>query len=138
MRRPDHNPNADKLLTRTRSFGVRMLRLVDALPAGISGQVIGNPLARSATSAGAHDRACCRARSRDEFVAKRSIVIEEADESAYWLQMIVDADELTAIFSRSRATARRDKDARKNNNRTDPHPNQAIRDSTNQEINHDL
>ena len=76
---------------------------------------------RSATSVGANYRAACRGRSKAEFIAKMGIVEEEADESKYWLEILVEAelvkstavnhllqeaDELTAIVAASRKTAR--------------------------------
>jgi four helix bundle protein len=115
------NGQAIDLQDRTKRFAVRCLKLIDALPRSTSGRVIGNQLARSATSVGANYRAGCRSRSRREFVSKLSITLEEADESQYWLELIVElnllpavrieplldeADQLCAIFSRSRATAR--------------------------------
>jgi len=76
---------------------------------------------RSGTSVGANYRAACRGRSKAEFIAKRGIVVEEADESSYWLELIIEgqllaatlvepllqeANELTAIMAASRKTAR--------------------------------
>ena len=66
------------------------MKLVDSLPAGRTCDVIGRQLLRSATSVGANDRSACRARSPAEFCAKMGIVEEEADESAYWMELIVE------------------------------------------------
>ncbi|MGD0694221.1 MAG: four helix bundle protein [Terriglobia bacterium] len=107
---------------RTKSFALRVIKLVDAMPRTLAGQVTGRQLLRSATSVGANYRAACRAQSRAEFAAKLSIVVEEADESLYWLELLnesglvkprrlVDllreASELLAIAIASRKTAKR-------------------------------
>jgi four helix bundle protein len=111
-----------ELLTRTKSFSLRILKLVDHLPRSTSGRAIGNQLVRSGTSIGANYRAACRSRSRAEFAAKLGIVAEEADETVYWLELVRDgnllpvnkltdllqeADELTAIFTSGRRTSSR-------------------------------
>ena len=77
--------------TRTKAFGLRIIKLVDALPRGMAGQVIGRQLLRSATSMGANYRAACRGQSHAEFAAKLSIVVEEADETVYWLELLQEA-----------------------------------------------
>jgi four helix bundle protein len=79
-----------ELLARTKSFALRVLKLVDHLPRTTSGRAIGNQLVRSATSVGANYRAACRSRSRAELAAKLGIVAEEDDESLYWLELIRD------------------------------------------------
>ena len=109
-----------ELQARTKEFALRALKLVDALPPTPAGRAISNQLVRSATSVGANYRAACRARSRSEFAAKLGTVLEEADESLYWLEMIRDskllppgklclllqeANELTAIVGAGRKTA---------------------------------
>lgn len=109
------------LKTRTKQFGLRVLTLVDALPNTTAGRAIGNQLVRSDTSVGANYRAACRGRSKAEFIAKIGMVAEEADESAFWLELIVEggllkpelvsplreeAEELTAIFTASGRTAK--------------------------------
>lgn len=77
-----------ELLVRTRDFALRVIRLVRALPHDRTADVIGKQLLRSATSVGANYRAASRARSPAEFVAKRGIVEEEADECLYWLDLL--------------------------------------------------
>ncbi len=67
------------------------MKLVDAIPRGLAGQVIGRQLLRSATSVGANYRAACRAQSRAEFAAKLSIVVEEADETLYWIELLEES-----------------------------------------------
>jgi len=114
--------NAEELKARTKAFALRTIRLCQALPKNYIGDVLGKQLLRSATSVGANYRAACRARSQAEFSAKLQIVIEEADESAFWLELIEEsgllpqerlkelhkeADELTAIFVSSRKTVTR-------------------------------
>jgi four helix bundle protein len=113
--------NADELRSRTKRFAVRIVRLFRALPKAADAQVLGKQLLRSGTSVAANYRAACRGRSRPEFVAKLGIVAEEADESVFWLEMLVDcevvqeklvsellkeAHELSAIFTASQHTAR--------------------------------
>jgi four helix bundle protein len=109
-----------ELKERTKQFALRILKLVDALPKTTKGRIIAGQIGRSGTSVGANYRAACRARSRAEFIAKIGVVEEEADETAFWLEMIaeggllpeakvaalhVEAVELTAIMSSSRITA---------------------------------
>jgi four helix bundle protein len=82
----------EDLKARTRTFALRVLRLVESLPRGRTADVIGKQLIRSATSAGSNYRAACRARSPAEFVAKMGIVEEEADESLYWMELLVQSE----------------------------------------------
>ena len=111
---------ADQLKERTKQFAVRVVRAVEALPRKSSASIIGRQVLRSATSVAANYRAACRSRSRDEFVAKLGIVIEEGDETIFWLEMLVDtglvpfkrmaglldeANQLVAIFTASKRTA---------------------------------
>ena len=108
------------LKKRTKQFALRVMKLVGALPENSVGRPIGNQLIRSGTAIGANYRAACRGRSKAEFVAKLGIVVEEADESGYWLELIVEGDllakrlvepllkeanELTAIMVASRKSA---------------------------------
>ncbi len=80
------------LRVRTKNFALRVIRLVDSLPNKRSCNVIGNQLLRSATSVGANYRSACRGRSNAEFCSKMGIVEEEADESAYWLELLAESD----------------------------------------------
>ena len=108
------------LKARTKKFALRMMKMVDALPRTIQGRAIAKQIIRSATSVAANYRAACRARSRAEFIAKIGIVEEEADESCFWLELIIDsgllnedrirpllseAGELVAIMAASRKSA---------------------------------
>jgi four helix bundle protein len=92
-----------ELQQRTRQFALRILKLVDALPNTAAGRAISNQLVRSAMSVGANYRAACRARSRVEFAAKLGTVLEEADESLYWLEMIRDAKLIPEALAASRS-----------------------------------
>jgi four helix bundle protein len=108
------------LKARTKQFALRVMKLVDAIPRTIQGRAIANQIIRSATSVAANYRAACRARSRAEFIAKIGVVEEEADETAFWLELIIDsgllaaerihvllseAGELVAIMAASRKSA---------------------------------
>ncbi len=110
----------DELKNRTKAFVLRVLNLVDAVPETTKGRIIARQLVRSSTSVGANYRAACRGRSKAEFIAKIGTVIEEADESAFWLEIIMEAgllkealvkplweeaNELVAIMTASRKTA---------------------------------
>ena len=108
-----------ELKQRTKTFARCVLKLIEALPASRSGNIIANQLGRSGTSVGANYRAVCRAHSAADFYSKLGIVEEEADESAFWLGLVVEermlpsqkvqllrneADALTAIMVSSRKT----------------------------------
>jgi four helix bundle protein len=84
--------NAEEFKHRTKTLGLDVIRLVDSLPRRSSAQVIGKQLLRAATSVGANYRAACRGRSAADVIAKLSIVLEEADETAYWLELLVESD----------------------------------------------
>src|SRR6266478_3156469 len=109
-----------ELKARTKDFALRVIRLVDALPTSVKGCVIANQIIRSATFVVANYRAACRALSRVEFIAKIGVVEEEADETAFWLELItesgllkeaklrpllIEAGELVAIMAASRKSA---------------------------------
>ncbi|HEY2979583.1 MAG TPA: four helix bundle protein [Anaerolineales bacterium] len=113
--------NAEELKARTKQFGLRAIRVVEALPASKTANVIGNQLLRSGTSVGANYRSACRARSKPDFISKASIALEEADESQYWMELLIEAgivsaeslngltkeaNELVAILTASVKTAR--------------------------------
>lgn len=83
--------NADELRARTRAFSLRVVKLVQSLPQNMVSDVLGKQVLRSATSVGANYRAACRAQSDAMFISKLSIVVEEADETVYWLELIRDA-----------------------------------------------
>lgn len=81
-----------ELKKRTKQFGLRIMKMVGALPNDSVGRAIGNQLIRSGTSVGANYRAACRGRSKAEFIAKLGVVIEEADESGYWMELIIEGE----------------------------------------------
>jgi four helix bundle protein len=114
--------NAQDLKERTKQFALRVMRLVDALPNTPKGRAIASQLVRSGTSVAANYRAACRGGSKAEFIAKVGIVEEEADETALWLELIIDdkllpekkvapllkeATEVTAIMAASYISASR-------------------------------
>jgi four helix bundle protein len=111
----------EELQERTRRFALRIIKLFRSLPKTDEARILGKQVLRSGTSIGANYCAACRARSRAEFVAKLGIVLEEADETAFWLELMRDsrifpeekleeivheAKELVAIFVASVRTAK--------------------------------
>ena len=112
----------EQLRSRTKQFAIRIIRLFRALPRAEEARIIGRQLLRSGTSVAANYRAAGRARSKSEFIAKMGVVVEEADETVFWLDLLVEADivpetklrdlskeanELLAIFGASQRTAKR-------------------------------
>jgi four helix bundle protein len=112
---------SEELKVRTKQFALRIIRLYRALPKSGEARIVGKQILRSGTSIGANYRAACRARSRAEFVAKLGIVLEEADETAFWLELmqearifpeprlqdlLQEANELISIFVASVRTAK--------------------------------
>ena len=83
---------------RTKQYALRVIKLFQALPHTGEAQVIGKQLLRSGTSVGSNYRASCRARSSKEFYSKLSIVIEEADESMFWLELLSEAGIIKAVL----------------------------------------
>jgi len=86
------NDKENNLEHRTKQFALRVIRLVESLPQKQTAKVIGNQLLRCGTSVGANYRAACRGRSPAEFRAKLGIVEEEADESIYWMELLIEAN----------------------------------------------
>src|SRR5215475_12496076 len=82
---------AEELKLQTKLFALRVTRLVSALPKTIEGQAIANQLVRCGASVAANYRAACRPGSRSEFVAKMGVVLEEADETHLWLELIIES-----------------------------------------------
>jgi four helix bundle protein len=76
---------------RTKQFALRIIKLIGALPRTTEGRAIAAQLVRSGTSVGANYRAACRGRSKAEFISKLGNVEEEADESAYWMELTIEA-----------------------------------------------
>jgi four helix bundle protein len=81
----------ERLQSRTKRFALRIITLYRSLPKTEEARILGKQLLRSGTSVGANYRAACRTRSRAEFVAKLGVVLEEADESAFWLDLMQEA-----------------------------------------------
>ena len=111
--------NKQELKARTKEFSYRCIRLTLAIPKSVLGNHVRGQLIRCSTSVAANYRATLLAQSKASFISKLSIVIEEADESSFWLELIIDfemmeknrvkdllkeANELTAIFIVSRKT----------------------------------
>src|SRR5215468_8164014 len=112
---------AEELRDRTKRFAIRIVHLFCALPKSTEAQVMGRQLLRCGTSVAANYRAVCRARSKQEFIARIGVVAEEADESVLWLELLnesgitkseftvdllKEARELTAILTASQQTAK--------------------------------
>jgi four helix bundle protein len=116
------NSKADELKARTKRFALDVLSFRRTLPSSNEAIDIGRQLSRSATGVAANYRAACRSRSDAEFAARIGVVLEEADESAFWMEVLTEggiskqkptmdlldeANQLTAIFAASSITARR-------------------------------
>ena len=84
----------DAMKQRTKAFALRVIRLVESLPNTRTSNVLGGQLLRSGTSVGANYRAACRAKSTADFIHKLTIVEEEADESIYWLELLVESKQM--------------------------------------------
>jgi len=112
----------ENLKNRTKRFALDVIKFVESLPPGQTGKILGNQLLRAGTSVGANYRAACRSKSTADFISKMGTVEEEADESGYWTELLVDsgivtitdasalieeAGELTAIAVSSINTARK-------------------------------
>ena len=82
---------------RTRKFALRVINLAESLPMTPAANVIRYQLLRSGTSVGANYRAACRAKSRKDFIAKLGTVEEEADESIYWMELLIESNLMPAI-----------------------------------------
>jgi len=113
--------NADMMKKRTKEFAKRIIGLCRNLPRSRGGRLIGDQVFKSGTSVAANYRSACRGRSRAEFIAKLGVVLEEADETLFWLELLVESsiikaarltplmnecNELVAIFVASMKTAR--------------------------------
>ena len=111
----------EELIERTLDFAVRVLRMTECLPRTLAGGIVARQVARCATSVAANYRAALRGKSRPDFVNKITIVLEEADETAFWIEFAAranllpsdrlrplcdEAHQLVRIFNATRATAR--------------------------------
>jgi len=114
--------NQDDLKKRTKQFALDIIRFVESLPKRRTAEILGNQLLRSGTAVGANYRSACRARSVADFISKMGIVEEEADESMFWMELLIasdlvrkedlaglldEADQLAAIAVSSIRTARK-------------------------------
>jgi four helix bundle protein len=88
----------DEFKKRTQAFALRIIRLAESLPDTPTARVIRNQMLRCGTSVGANYRAACRAKSKPDFISKMGTVEEEADETIFWMELLIDAD----IVKRSR------------------------------------
>lgn len=88
--------NRDELRERTKAFALRIIRLVDALPQGTVGWVLGKQILKSGTSIGANYREALRGSSRRHFLSIIEIALREADETLYWLELLADAEIVSA------------------------------------------
>lgn len=122
--------NQEELKHRTKTFALRVIKLTQSLPKESTAQILGRQLLRCTTSVGANYRAACRAKSQPDFIAKMGIVEEEADESIYWMELLIEsnivrqallselmqeANELLSITITSIKTARTHTQNNKNN-----------------------
>ena len=113
---------SDDLRSRTKDLALRVIKLYQSLPEKDEARMIGKQLFRSATSVAANYRASCRGRSTAEFTSKLSIVIEEADETSFWLELLAESKiveeaklkklmndylEITKILSHARKTIKK-------------------------------
>jgi four helix bundle protein len=111
----------EELRARTKEFAIRIVRLFRSLPKNDEARILGKQVLRAETSVAANYRAVCRARSRAEFISKMGVAVEEADETVFWLELLVEtgiaprarmekllleANELLAILAASQRTAR--------------------------------
>ncbi len=83
--------DSDDFKKRTRAFALRIIRLAESLPDTPTATVIRNQMLRCGSSVGANYRAACRAKSKPDFISKMGIVEEEADETVYWMELLIDA-----------------------------------------------
>jgi four helix bundle protein len=111
----------EELKKRTMNFAVRVLKMADALPKSVAGRTVAGQIARSGCSVAANYRSALRGKSRADFINKITIVLEEADETAFWIELteraellppvklrklFIEAEELTKIFNATRSTAK--------------------------------
>jgi four helix bundle protein len=117
---------AEAMKSRTKQFAIRIVSVVRSLPRTREGDVIGRQLLRCGTGIAANYRAVCRSRAHAEFISKMNIVVEEADETVFWLELLGDTgvvpadklslllketNELLSIWAASLRTAKQNKGA---------------------------
>jgi four helix bundle protein len=96
----------EEMRARTKQFTLRVMRVISALPESAQGRIISHQLMKAGSSVGANYRAVCRARTRKDFINKLGVVIEEADESAFWLEVsgegnVLDPQQLAPLLQES-------------------------------------
>lgn len=111
----------EQLRTRTKQFAIRIVRLFKSLPKTDEARILGKQVLRTGTSVAAHYRTVCLSRSKAEFLSRLSVVVDEADETAFWLELLfetgiideaqlqdllMEVHELQAFFAASLWTAR--------------------------------
>ena len=87
--------NNENLKKRTKRFALEIIKFVETLPSDKTYAVLGRQLLRSGTSVGANYRAACRAKSPADFIFKMGIVEEEADESSFWIELLLEAEKIS-------------------------------------------
>jgi len=87
------------LLERTKKFALAIIKFCEKLPKDDTSRVLGRQLLRSGTSVGANYRAAHRAKSKADFISKMGTVLEEADESGYWIELLTEAGTIIANSS---------------------------------------
>jgi four helix bundle protein len=96
--------NEQQFKDRTKKLGLRVIRIVEALPSGRTADVISKQILRSATSVGANYRAACRGKSAADMITKLDMVLEEADATLFWLEIIVESELMPATKLRDLMT----------------------------------
>jgi four helix bundle protein len=89
--------NEREFKNRTKGLALRVIKLVSALPKNQASEIIGKQLLRSATSVGANYRAACRGKSPADVLNKLAIVEEEADETLYWMELLIESDIVSEV-----------------------------------------
>jgi len=125
--------NQEEMKQRTKLFALGIIQLVESLPKERTAEVLSRQLLRSGTSVGSNYRSACRAKSMADFISKMGIVEEEADESLYWMELLIEAGievslqmkalmkeagELLAITVASIQTSRKSKNLNKGERRS--------------------
>jgi four helix bundle protein len=116
--------NKEELKNRTKQFSLRVIKMIDKMPKGIASYVVSKQIVRSATSVASNYRAACRAKSDNDFLYKIDVVVEESDETLFWLEIIEESgmlkrtqienlmkenNELVSIFSATAKTLKKKK-----------------------------
>jgi four helix bundle protein len=84
------------LQPRTKQFALQVIKFCESLPKDETSRILGRQLLRAGCSVGANYRAACRAKSKADFISKMGTVLEEADESAFWIELLIEAGKIKA------------------------------------------